>query len=83
MFILNWLCCYPSVRAFNNSLIISSLPKTSIRPFAKKKGINTTNTSRVVAKISLGYCNRFEKTRGERVAVPDLDQRFLEKAADH
>jgi len=51
------------------------LPKTSISPFAKKKGINTTNTSRVVAKISLGSATA--------AAVPDLDPRFLQKVADH
>ena len=53
--------CYPSVRAFNNSLFISSLPKISISPLAKKNGINTTNTSSTVAKISLGSATVSEK----------------------
>ena len=52
---------YPSVRAFNNSLFISSLPKISISPLAKKNGINTTNMSSMVAKTSLGSAAVSEK----------------------
>jgi hypothetical protein len=53
--------CYPSVRAFNNSLFISSLPKISISPLAKKNGINTTNISSMVAKTPLGSATVSEK----------------------
>jgi hypothetical protein len=52
---------YPSVRAFNNSLFISSLPKISISLLAKKNGINTTNISSMVAKTSLGSATVSEK----------------------
>ena len=74
--------CYRSMRPFNNSLFISSLPKISISPLAKKNGINTTNISSMVAKIPwVRY--RFGKACGKRLTVPELDQRFLKKVADN